>query len=300
MEMSRRRRSAAAFSLFSFQDIITSVTAILILLVLILSLELVTRRQEAAAADPKTTRASLQAAVAALQSLAGTLAAIVPPDEPRPLVRRTRSELERDTRILEDQAQQAIADAEAARAVEGRARAMAAAAVSRLQDAKQTHADVDRMKEEAVQLDQEATKLALENDEESTRLARKREQLVDQPSPGAELVFNAPENSTSQAWIIEVSSDGLTVVKLGTNQRRSLGFGVGPGSAAAKWLAQLSAGRDHALILVRPSGASSVDPLRQSLGEAGISFGIDLIGEEQVVRDGVGEAKEQSDGAAPR
>ncbi len=300
MVMSRRRRSAAAFSLFSFQDIITSVTAILILLVLILSLELVTRRQEAAAADPKTTRASLQTAVAALQSLAGTLAAVVPPDQTRPLVRRTLSELARDTRIVEDQAQQAIADAEAARAVEGRARAMAAAAVSRLQDAKQTYADVDRMKEEAARVDEEARKLSLENDEESTRLAQKREQLVDQPSPGAELVFNAPENSASQAWIIEVSSDGLTVVKLGTNQRRSLGVGVGPGSAAAQWLTQLSAGRDHALILVRPSGASSVDAIRQSLGEAGISFGIDLIGEEQVVRDGAGEAKEQSDGAAPR
>jgi hypothetical protein len=298
--MSRRRRSAAAFSLFSFQDIITSVTAILILLVLILSLELVTRRQEAAAADPRTSRAALQAAVAALQSLAGTLSAVVPPDEPRPLVRRTRSELARDTRIVEDQAQQAVADAEAARAIEGRARAMAAAAVSRLRDAKQINTDVDRMKEEAARIDDEAKKLALENEEEAARLAQKREQIVDQPSPGAELVFNAPENSTSQAWIVEVSRDGLTVVKLGTNQRRSLGFGVGPGSAAARWLAQLNAGRDHALILVRPSGADSIDALRQSLGEAGISFGIDFIGEEQVVRDGAGEAKELPDGADPR
>jgi len=298
--MSRRRRSAAAFSLFSFQDIITSVTAILILLVLILSLELVTRRQEAAAADPKTTRASLQAALAALQSLAGTLAAVVPPDETRPLVRRTRSELARDTRIVEDQAQQALADAEAARAVEGRARALAAAAISRLKDAKQTHTDVDRMKEQAARVDEEATKLALQNEEEAARLAQKREQIVDQPSSGAELVFNAPGNSASQAWIIEVSRDGFTVVKLGTNQRQALGFGVGPGSAAAGWLAHLNAGRDHALILVRPSGAESIDALRHSLGEAGISFGIDFIGEEQVVRDGAGEAKENPDGVDPR
>ena len=42
--MSRRGRSKdVAISLFSFQDIITSVTAIMILLVLILALELATR-----------------------------------------------------------------------------------------------------------------------------------------------------------------------------------------------------------------------------------------------------------------
>lgn len=295
--MSRRRSSAAAFSLFSFQDIITSVTAILILLVLILSLELVTRRQEAAAADSKVSRASLQAAATALQALAGTLAAVVPPDEPRPLVRRTRSELARDVRIVQDQSQQAAADAEAARAVEGRARALAAAAVSRLKAAQEIRDDVALVKEEAARVDEEAKKLALHNEQEADRLARKREEIVEQPSPGAELVFNAPENSATQAWIVEVSSEGLTVVKLGTNQKRSLGLGVEPGSAAADWLAGLDAGRDHTLILVRPSGVDSVDDIREELSNAGISFGIDFIGEEQVVRDGVGEAKEQPAGA---
>jgi hypothetical protein len=295
--VSRRRSSTAAFSLFSFQDIITSVTAILILLVLILSLELVTRRQEAAAADSKVSRASLQAVASALKSLAGTLAAVVPPDTPRPLVRRTPSEVSRDVRIVQDQAEQAAADAKTARSVEGRARALAAAAISRLEETKEIRDDVDRMKEEAARLDDEAKKLALQNEEEANRLAQKREEVVEQPSPGAELVFNAPENSAAQAWIVEVSSDGLTVVKLGTNEKRALGLGVGPGSAAAGWLAELNAGRDHALILVRPSGTNGVDAIRQGLSEAGISFGIDFIGEDQVVRDGGGEGKEQPDGA---
>ena len=50
-------------------------------------------------------------------------------------------------------------------------------------------------------------------------------------------------------------------------------------------------------VLVRPSGVDSVDDIREGLGNAGISVGIDFIGEDQVVRDGVGEAKEQPDGA---
>ncbi len=64
--MSRRNRSRAAFSLFSFQDIITAVTAIVILLVLILTLELISRRQQVAAADPAIGREALDETIAAL------------------------------------------------------------------------------------------------------------------------------------------------------------------------------------------------------------------------------------------
>jgi hypothetical protein len=296
--MSCRRRAGAAFSLFSFQDIITSVTAILILMVLILALELLTRRQEAAAADPTVSRACLQQAAAALEALIVKLAAVMPPDDPRPLARRTRSELERDVRIVEDQARQAAADAETARAVEGRARAMAAAAVARLETAREVREDVDRMMEEAARVAEEATSLALDNEKEAERLARKREELVEQPSPGAELVFNAPKDSDNQAWIVEVSSDGLTVVKLGTNQRRQLGAAFNAGSAVAAWLAELDPGRDHLLILVRPSGVDRVLDVRDVVDDAAVRYGVDLIGEDQVVRDGAGELEGEGAGDA--
>src|SRR3954471_6793037 len=59
--MPRRRRKSSPFSLFSFQDIVTSVTAVIILITLILALELVTR-QPTSAAD------QLHQSVAALQS----------------------------------------------------------------------------------------------------------------------------------------------------------------------------------------------------------------------------------------
>lgn len=295
--MSRRRRSTAAFSLFSFQDIITSVTAILILLVLILALELLNRRQEAAAADSTVSRAALEQAAVTLEALVRQLAAIVPTDEPRPLVGRTPGELARDVRVVEDQSRQAAADAQVARAVEVRARALAADAVARLAEARTIRDAADRMKEDVARVDEEATQLALANQREADRLARKREELVQQPVPGAELVFNAPKDSDTQAWIVEVSIDGLTVVKLGSNQRRPLGAGVGPGSAAAGWLSKLDASRDHVLILVRPSGVDGVDDIREALTEAGIPFGIDFIAEDQVIRDGLGEARTVLPGA---
>lgn len=289
--MTRRRRAAAAFSLFSFQDIITSVTAILILMVLILALELLTRRQDAAAADTTVSRASLQNAAATLEALVVQLSAVVPSDNPQPLVRRTRSELERDVRVIENQAQQAATDAETARVIEGRAKALAAAAASRLEAVQDVRDEVDRVKEMAAKVAEEAKKVSLENEQEADRQAKKREEIVDEPSPGAELVFNAPEDAGTQAWIVEVSSDGLTVVKLGTNKKKVLGADAGPGSASSAWVLELKPRQDHALILVRPSGVDRVESIRERLSDAGISFGIDFIGEDQVVRDGMGEAK---------
>lgn len=293
--MSRRNRSQVAFSLFAFQDIITAVTAIMILLVLILSLELITRKHEASAADPATSRAALAATIASLEKLVGLLVSAVPTNEPRPLIRRTQSELERDVRIVEDQAARAAADAAAAEAVEGRARALAAAAIARLQDAEELRRETSAIEQEAARAEAEAKNIAMENERETDRLAQRREELVEQPSPGAELVFNAPEDFDRQAWIVEVSEDGLTVVQLGTNTRQELGDDLDRGSKAAAWAAGLDPAGDHALVLVRPSGVDREDAVRTLLGDEAIPFGVDFIGEDQVVRDGTGEAKEAGD-----
>lgn len=288
--MSRRRSSGPAFSLFSFQDIITSVTAILILLVLILALELVARRHDEAAADQDASRSALRQSAAALEGLVAQLTTLVPTDETRPLAERTQSELERDVRVIEDQVRQAAAAAESAQAVEDRARALAAKAEAKLAGVQDLQDEVSRTREEAALLDDEADKLALDNAKEAERIAQRRDELSEQPTPGAELVFNAPKDSNSQAWIVEVSIDGLVVVKLGTNERRVLGAATGPGSAVDEWVAELVPDRDHALVLVRPSGIDGSGDIRGTLSEAGVSFGIDFIGEGQVVRDGMGEA----------
>jgi len=288
--MSRRRRTAAAFSLFSFQDIITAVTAILILLVLILALELIAQLQQAAATDQTVSRDSLADSAATLESLVERLSSVVAEDGVRPLVRRTPGELERDIRVLEDEARQAAAEAQEARVIESRARTLAAAALARLDNAREIREEVDRTKEEAALAEQEARKITLDNEREAERQAAKQKEIAERPSPGAELVFNAPKEFNVQAWIVEVSSEGLAAVKLGANQRMALGSGMGSGSAAASWLSSLRSGRDHVLILVRPSGVGSVEGIRDGLREAKISFGIDFIGEDQIVRDGLGEA----------
>lgn len=289
--MSRRNRSRAAFSLFSFQDIITAVTAIVILLVLILTLELIARRQQVAAADPGIGRAALQETIAELESLVGRLAAAAPTTTVRPLAARTRDEVERDEKIIRDQAARAADRAAEARVEERRARELAAAEAARLAALRAAHGDVARTGARAAALEAEAKALARDNQRQAERLARKPGDAEAEPVPGAEIVFNASAEKDRQAWIVELSAGGTAVVKLGTGRRQDLGHGAEPGTPVARWLAGLDRRRDHALLLLRPSGLDELDGVWDALDDAGIPFGIDLIGEEQVVRDGKGEAK---------
>jgi hypothetical protein len=289
--MSRRSRSRAAFSLFSFQDIITAVTAIVILLVLILTLELITRRQQAAAADPGVGRAALEETIAELDSLVGRLAAAAPTTTVQSLAARTRDEVERDEKIIRDQASRAADRAAAARVEERRARELAAAEAARLAALRADQGEVVRTGERATALEAEAEALARDNQRQAARLAKKPGEAKADAVPGAEIVFNASREKDRQAWIVELSGAGTAVVKLGTGRRQDLGHGAEPGTPLARWLVGLDRRRDHALLLLRPSGLEELDGVWDALADAGIPFGIDLIGEEQVVRDGRGEAR---------
>lgn len=289
--MSRRNRSQAAFSLFSFQDIITAVTAIVILLVLILTLELITRRQQAAAADPGIGRAALEETIAELESLVGRLAAAAPTTKVLPLAARTRDEVEQDEKIIRTQAARAADRAAATRVEERRARELAAAEATRLAALRAAQGGVVTTSARAAALEAEAEVLARDNQRQAERLAGKPGDAEAETVPGAEIVFNASGEKDRQAWIVELSATGTAVVKLGTGRRQDLGRGAEPGTPLARWLAGLDRRRDHALLLLRPSGLDELDGVWNALADAGIPFGIDLIGEEQVVRDGKGEAK---------
>jgi hypothetical protein len=289
--MSRRNRSRAAFSLFSFQDIITAVTAIVILLVLILTLELITRRQQAAAADPVIGRAALEETIAELEQLVSRLAAAAPATTIRSLAARTQDEVARDEKAIRDQAARAVDHAAATRVEEQRARGLAAAEAARLASLRATLGDGAKTIAHAAALEAEAETLARDNRLQAERLAKKPDGAEAEPVPGAEIVFNASGDRGRQAWIVELSGTGTAVVKLGTGRRQDLGRGTEPGTPLARWLAGLDRRRDHALLLLRPSGLDELDGVWEALAEAGIPFGIDVIGEEQVVRDGKGETR---------
>lgn len=285
--MGRRRRSRSAFSLFSFQDIITSVTAILILIVLILSLELVARKSREAAASATVTRAGLEAAIADLQALAERLEAQASARPRSAAAPRSAADLERDVWITREQVEQALDDRATAERIRQAAVGEARAAEARRQAARAGAADAGRVAADADATAGEAARVTAANEGERRRLEATREQQRDRPDPGTELVFNVPADDGRQPWLLEVSVEGYAALALGTGKVRKLGSRTDGDSSFARWAASLRREGDYVLLLVRPSGTERFGAARDVLEREDIAIGIDFIGESQTVRDGV-------------
>jgi hypothetical protein len=105
-------------------------------------------------------------------------------------------------------------------------------------------------------------------------------------SAGGEVVFTRDTPSGSIPWLLDVAASGVAVVRLGTGKPERFGADVGIGSLLERWITRLDPQHDHVLVLVRPSGVKLSGEVRQQLRDRGIPFGIDLIREDAVIRDG--------------
>lgn len=293
--MSRRGRAReAAISLFSFQDIITSVTAIMILLVLILSLELVTRvpGRQVSAAD-RQTAADLHRS---LDRMRDSIAAIT-----------------RDVSDIRDSAIEIAAfDAEETRSRTAAAKREMEACQSEIRsiaaqiaEGRSEQRDAERSlaralnRSEVPQLSQiEATEkrtheIEAANRDEQRRQERDRQRLDAEPRRPSRLVFNASPQDGRTPVLLDVSERGLVgldpthgqVVRLGT-----LRLGV-PGGLS-RWLAGLESDIRYIVVVLRPSGLESYESVREKVVEAGFDIGLELVGESMQI--GLGDSEEGS------
>lgn len=285
-----RRKPAAAFSLFSFQDIVTSVTAILILVMLLLSVELVSRRRSEAAADPAVTRRSMATTVERLELQAATLREDLAARRSRGPARtvamaeqqlaRAREELEASRRHLAE----SILTREAAARLRAEKEALVAAHAADVEE-------IARLEKESVEHKASADRLEEANGKEERRQEERRREIADGERAGTELVFSTPANSVRRAWLVELSRDGITVLLLGSGRTESLGVDTKAGGRFAAWCGGLQPDGDYCLLLERPSAVKTLmADAEHSLRERGITFGIELVGEEQAVRDGTPQA----------
>jgi hypothetical protein len=290
--MSRRGRTRGnPVSLFAFQDIITSVTAIMILLVLILTLEFITRAKQAGTApahrrvaedlvnalrEAETRVQSLGRRLEAAQREASRATSLSGADLGESLAREERrhAELERRVVAAEAAAKTALGDR---RSAEDRLLERAAA----MQEAA-------RMEAEAAAADGAAAALQQRN-----RTEQERQRAV-AATPDAvrptRLVYNLQADGSKQAVLVEVSGDGVTVLPADGSGRRSLGWGyTGPSSAFVRWLAGLPASRQYVVIMLRPSGILRYEAVRDAVIAAGIDTGTELVPEDLAIVTGEGD-----------
>ena len=292
--MGGRRSQQPAISLFSFQDIVTSVTAILILIVLIMSLELITRKFTQAAGDVEATVVAIDQSVAEMEVLVNRLRAKVASDASVPAAGAALSRSDRDVRILRDQVERAAGQVADAQRVRDAARRMADAAAAELRHKESMAVEMLEQERHADEVAAEAEQLAAKNAEERSRLDAQLRDLKKRGGNTMDLVFRRPEDPSRQSWLLEVSEQGCVAVRLGSGQPEPLGASTGAGTPFASWFERLRSGGDYVLVLIRPSGIDAVGDVLRQLSERDVPHGKEFIGEEQPVHDGAAPAGQSS------
>ena len=283
--MSRRRRaSGPAISLFSFQDIITSVTAILILLVLILTLELISRVSDrGVASEHRQIASQLRASLTRLRKQAEGLRHTVTDNRQESLERAGFSHLETTRRI--EAAERDLRESEAEiRKLDGKkqdARAELRAAERDLVDAGEPQGDA--IQEQSAAIEERAIEIETSNaSEEQRQESQQRKQA--NPSGAGTLVFNPDPDSTRRPSLIELSADGVVVLPAGKSEARRFGWGLlGPRTAFLNWLDGIDKQRHYVVIILRPSGLPRYDAVREAVRGKGIDLGVELVGEDMQV-----------------
>ena len=283
--MAQRRKAGNAFSLFAFQDIITSVTAIVILIMLILCIDFIQKKRTEAAASPTETIRQLEQQVRELEELATSLSLRLQNALESPTTISASALEEELARLVIKKTELADRLAEVLRTFDK---------VQQLvKEANERRSHVDSQQEAIEQLQERIARISHENEEldqsnrsEKERLKKRKKELTQTIRSSTELIYNPVNDGTTQ-WLVEISIDGVVAMKLGTGTPLNLGQSLIAGSPLSNWINALNSSSDYCLLLRRPSADTTLAiNLEDKLQERSIQHGLDLVGEDQVVRDG--------------
>lgn len=266
--MGSRRRTHPTISLFAFQDVIMSVSGIIIVVVLLLALELVERpavgqpggsaavaRELAAATESALRERALHEAALADADRLVREAAQVSPDELR---RRIESERNESARL------------------EGE--------ISKLQE--QIVALEGELKElEVRRFDSAVTQAELAA---ATAAADELRDTIERERSENRPLFSLPHGMNRQGWIAVVSGTEISVAPLGRSAppqtfRAGGLFGSSQTSAFMDWIRASDLSGAYFLLLIRPDGISAFADLQEEFDLLGISYGFDVVAADQLV-----------------
>lgn len=266
--MGRRSNSSSPFSLFSFQDIITSVTGVMLLLTLLLILELVTRAPASStAADLKATEVDLRTSIEQMRSEIeeSTKRAKLAAESVEEFAKFTESHIDRDIEITREQIETLRRELPL---LKQRSRELKAAEDSALARALEREADRSQLEQ-------------IRSKAESLREKRKKLKNANI------LVYNRPPESSKQPWILDISAQRVAALPLGRPEEQI--EIVGDASTLMKrvrqWTLTRNRQNDYFALLVRPSGIKNFEEIQTYLNSRGYEIGVDLIGEQQKVVD---------------
>ena len=243
------RRLSPPFTLLAFQDIITSVTGIMVLVTLLLALELVHRVRSSPAEQTARLIKELEQhnkrLKAQIRHWQSTLEAQTRRAWDAQTVRRRTQELERQLRILQDQ-------------------------VTRSQR---------RQQEQQAQLRREEAELGSRLQRQQQQLAQLQKQLQELQRQLRRLqnrvVYRPEGRFPKRPWVVEISSQGFRIAPIGKRQPPLVFAEL---TQVLAWVdQQRDPGQDYFLLVVKPGGVDAYRRLFAALEQRGFSMGLDLL-----------------------
>jgi hypothetical protein len=264
--MTRRGNAAPPISLFSFQDIITSVAGIIIFLTLMMTLELVQQKSDAPVVRTQATAAALKARLPEAAS---------------------------QVRQLEDLLAQGAARLQAAAALTPRAMSESTVDLTRrLESLRQELREIDVQNQDAQRRETSASAQSKARDVDREKAAELEGQIaalksrLDTLRRTNQLIYSNSATSKA-AWLVELSSAGAQAMRLGANPARAA-FAADDVQGLTKWMRGLNGDKEYVVLIVKPSGIAAFDEIIADLESFPVEVGYDLIEEQQTA---VGEGQ---------
>lgn len=266
--MRRNRSRRTRISFFSFQDIITSVTGVLLLLTLLLAFDLVCRSTLLRAMQPQTLAKDLSESLRGLEEelqqldmlLAdrGALAAELAKTDESEILRQMAS-LDLEIKHLESEIRQLV----------------------RLRDELSEKRSELRIEQRGRSRDRD--RLADIREEQ-----RRVEKETDELRATNRRFFRVPPVGGKTPWLVEISGSGIRVAKVGAaqpSQRFERQFLSSAESAFLRWTDAMNADTDYFVLAVRSSGIRVFDAVLRGLRSKSFDVGLEILGEDGVLFD---------------
>lgn len=257
--MRRRKGASVPFSLFAFQDIITSVTGIILLITMMMAVELVQNmtKAETAPQEQKSSRVTRMLQEAVSQG--------------------TR-EADRLQKIL-DETSTIRFDADALRRRLEALKAAAGEIESQREQIETTQEKIDARRE---QQKLEAKDLTPEAIEALTQEQSEIAQQIEAMQQSNRVIFNRPAGAEKSPWLVELNERTILVAEMG--QVRPPQTFQTP-EAFLHWIRGQDRNSMYFVLLVKPATINTFSTVRQALQDQQFDIGYDLMRSDQTAID---------------
>ncbi|MEZ6040017.1 MAG: hypothetical protein R3C20_05900 [Planctomycetaceae bacterium] len=268
--MSRRQRSGTtAISLFAFQDIITCVMGIMLLLTLMMSLQIAVAGVPQTSPEIQQLLDSMQAEADQLeQAVAESVASVQSQTD------MLKSGALLDPKVLTDSVTAMQNEISTTEAELQRLNQLTIAAESEL---RQSQSEFQRRSAEVLHIGE----LKLENEI--------LQQEIEKITSGQRVIYNAHDAQSANCWLVELTSPSdIKVAQIGQEQSFQSFPNV---SELTRWIDTKSKLGDSFMLLVKPDSAPEFEFLTETMHESNSSFGFDLLPQQSFVLGQAGGEK---------